>query len=331
MNQFFNSLKADLLDRRLLPFLALVAVAFLAAVGYAVLGGGGSSTATPGASSSSPQPSTKTGSIAVTPATTGTQQPVAETTHGASAQHGGSSRNPFTPLPGAKTTSTSAGASPSTSPSTSKSSGSGSSAPGSGGTTPAPAPTTQPTAPPKPRVYIHFHVSVQFGVVPAPVAGTEPQPAQLKTYKDIKLDEPFPDKANPQLVYLGVVLKTGKEAAFALTGAAILHGSATCKPSPTQCQAIVLPAGQSETLEVLEADGSTVTYELKLLTITRSVSSSASTARVHDALRAETKFARELRRHAPALSQLRYSAQRGGLVFVARKTFVARAHAADRR
>jgi hypothetical protein len=332
MSQFFNSLKADLLDRRLLPFLALVAVAFLAAVGYAVLGGGGSSTTTPTASSPSPQPSTKTGSIAVTPATTGAQQPVAETTHGASAQHGGSSRNPFTPLPGAKT-STSGGASPSTGGSSSsrKSSGSNSSAQGSGGTTPAPAPTPKPTTPSKPPVYTHFHVNVQFGVVPAPVAATPPQPAQLKTYNDINLDKPFPGKANPQLVYLGVVLKTGKEAAFALTGAAILHGSATCKPSPTQCQAIVLQIGQTETLEVVEGDGSTVTYELKLLTIARSVSASASTARVHDALRAESKVARELRRRAPALSELRYSAQRGGLVFVARKSFVARAHAADRR
>jgi hypothetical protein len=173
-------------------------------------------------------------------------------------------------------------------------------------------------------------VTVQFGVVPASAEGASPQPAQLKTHNNIALDEPFPSKANPQLVYLGVVLKTGKEAAFAFTGAAILHGSATCKPSPTQCEAIELQIGQAETLEVVEANGSSVTYELKLLSITKSVSSSASTARVHDALRAEAKAARELLRRVPSLSELHYSAQRGGLVLAGHPAFAARAHTARR-
>jgi hypothetical protein len=173
-------------------------------------------------------------------------------------------------------------------------------------------------------------VTVQFGVVPASAEGAPPQPAQLKTHNDIALDEPFPSKANPQLVYLGVVLKTGKEAAFAFTGAAILHGSATCKPSPTQCEAIEMQIGQAETLEVVEANGSSVTYELKLLSITKSVSSSASTARVHDALRAESKAARELRRRVPAFSELHYSAQQGGLIVLAGHSAFARAHAARR-
>ena len=46
MTDFLSSLKADLLDRRLLPLVALVAVGLVAAVAYAVLGGG-SSAATP--------------------------------------------------------------------------------------------------------------------------------------------------------------------------------------------------------------------------------------------------------------------------------------------
>ncbi len=93
------------------------------------------------------------------------------------------------------------------------------------------------------------------------------------------LDEPLPGKANPQLVFLGVVLRTGKEALFGLTGAAILHGSGTCQPSATQCQAIDLQVGQSETLEVVEADGSTVTYELKLVSIDKSTSTASTAAR----------------------------------------------------
>ena len=42
MSDFLNSVKADLLDRRLLPFVALVVLALVAAVAYAVLGGGSS-------------------------------------------------------------------------------------------------------------------------------------------------------------------------------------------------------------------------------------------------------------------------------------------------
>ena len=89
--------------------------------------------------------------------------------------------------------------------------------------------------------------------MPVVAEGAPAQPAELKTYKNMALDEPLPDKANPQLVFLGVVLRTGKEALFGLTGAAILHGTGVCQPSATQCQAIDLQVGQSETLEVVEA------------------------------------------------------------------------------
>ncbi len=111
----------------------------------------------------------------------------------------------------------------------------------------------------------------------------------------MSLDEPLPGKANPQLIYLGVVLRTGKDVLFGLTGEAILHGSATCQPSPTQCQAIELQVGESETLEVIEANGSSVTYELKLVSIGKSLST-ASTARVRAAFRAQAKATRELTR-----------------------------------
>ena len=40
MNNFLNSVKADLLDRRLLPIVALVGLGLLAALAYAILGGG---------------------------------------------------------------------------------------------------------------------------------------------------------------------------------------------------------------------------------------------------------------------------------------------------
>jgi len=283
MNDFFTSLKSDLLDRRFLPVLAVLGVALIAAVAYAVLGSGGSSTSpTPAPSSASSGTTVTKGSVAITAAPANTGQAVAETTSGVS-KHSGPSRDPFTPLPEpkAKSASSSSAKSVSSSPGggSSPSSGSSKSTSSSGGTTP----TTplKPVAPAK-KIYVHFHVTAQFGVVPAPVAGAPAQPAQLKTYTDMPLNEPLPAH-EPQLVYVGVQLSNGKDAAFALTGAAILHGSATCKPSPTQCQAILLAPGQSETLEVLGATGQTTIYELKLLSVTKTVSESASTARAHGA------------------------------------------------
>jgi len=324
VSDFFNSLKDDLLGRRLLPVLLVLGVALAGAVAYAVLGEGTSTSETPVAAAPSGASSTPVG-VAVSQAPVNPNRPVSETTSGTSKQHGGTARNPFTPLPGAKTASSSAkstGASKASgSSTTSSSSGSGTSKSSAGGTTP-----TKETTPAKPKkVYIHYHVTAQLGVVPPSVEGVPPQTAQLKTYKDMALDEPLPGKANPQLVFLGVVLHTGKDVVFGLTGEAILHGSATCKPSPTQCQAIELQVGQSETLEVVESSGNSVTYELKLLSITKSIST-ASTARARTASKAGRELLRRDGVHAP--SELRYSPERGGLVFAGHSAFAARAHAA---
>jgi hypothetical protein len=328
VGDFFASLKEDLLGKRMLPFLVVLVVVLVAAVGYAVLGGGSSSAPTTVTASAPVGASAAVGDIAVSQAPANPNQPVSETTEGTSKQHHGIAHDPFTPLPAAKTASsastTSSTSSSSSSPSTTPSAGSTPSAPSSGGTTPT---TPKETTPAKPKVYVHYHVSAQLGVMPVVAEGAAPQPAQLKTYKDMALDEPLPDKANPQLVFLGVVLRTGKEALFGLSGAAILHGSGSCQPSATQCQAIDLQVGQSETLEFAESDGSTVTYELKLVSIDKSTST-ASTARVRDAFRAQAKAARELARRAPKLSELRYSPWGGGFVFAGHPAFVARAHAA---
>ncbi len=325
ITDFLSSLKEDLLGKRMLPFLVVFAVALVAAVGYAVLGGGSSAAPAPVTASAPTGASAAVGDISVSQAPANPNQPVSETTEGTSKQHHGIAHNPFTPLPEAKKASsastTSSTTSSSPSPSTTPSAGSTPSAPSSGGTTP------KETTPAKPKVYVHYHVTAQLGVVPVVAEGAPAQPAQLKTYPDMALDEPLPGKANPQLVYLGVVLRTGKEALFGLTGAAILHGSGSCQPSATQCQAVDLQVGQSETLEVVEADGSTVTYELKLTSISKTTST-ASTARVRDAFRAQAKAARELAHRAPKLSELRYSPWGGGFVFAGHPAFAVRAHAA---
>jgi hypothetical protein len=322
MTGFLNSLKADLLNRQVLPFLALAVVALAGALVYA-LTGGGPAAAVPRAAAPAAHGPTAVPPVAVSQAPANAKKAVAEITSGAAQQRGGPTRNPFTPLPAAKT------ASASTTSAASKASGSskgpGTSTPGAGGTTPT---TPKETTPAKPKkVYVHYHVTAQLGVVPPTPEGAPPQPAQLKTYKDMVLDEPLPGKANPQLIFLGVVLRTGKDVVFGLTGEAILHGSATCKPSPTQCQAIELRVGQSETLEVVEPSGALVTYELKLLSITKSIST-ASTARARTASKAGRELLRRDGVHTP--SELRYSPERGGLVFAGHPAFAARAHAARR-
>jgi hypothetical protein len=296
MSQFLNAIKADLLDRRLRPVVALLAVGLIAAVAYAALGGG-STPATPPAGSA--QVPTSLPGIAVSAVQANPDQAVAETTSGSPKQRGGVARNPFTPLPGASTTpassaSTGAGAAKSTktsSPSSSSKSVSPSSPSGSE------APTAKaPTQTTKKRVVIHYNTTAEFGVVPPPPVPGAPAPApQLRLFKDMRLNEPLPSKQNSQLIYLGVVLRTGKDAVFGLSGEVILHGNAKCLPSPAHCQAIVLRPGQSETLESVEANGAPVTYELKLISISRSEASAAA-ARAHASLRPRAKVSRALLR-----------------------------------
>ncbi len=320
MNAFLNSVKDDLLDVRLRLVVVILAAGLVAAVAFAVLGGGGSSASAP--VSTGPVSSGIAG-IAITQAPTNALQPVSETTGGTAGHRGGPLRDPFTPL-STPTTASAASSTPASSSSTpasssssttTASSGSGSST--SGSSTPAPAPA--PTPPAKRKVTIRYRVTAAFGVLPAPsIEGAPSAPPQLKTYANMRLDEPLPDKNNAQLVFLGVVLRTGNEAVFALTGESILHGNGTCVPSPTQCQAIRLRAGQVETLESVDANGSPISYELKLLSIARVVTS-ASAARAHVATAARaSRGGREVLASdgLVIVSGLRYSPSDGALVTV---------------
>jgi hypothetical protein len=324
MNEFFSSLGADLRDRRFLPILVALGVALIAAVAWAALGGGSSTGSPPAAATVANGASADTGMPITKAPETAPKQAVAETTSGAPRQKG-TPRNPFKPLPGAKKESSSSSSSATVTSSKSAAS--------SGGATPESTPTSSPSESKpstKQRYYIHYHVTAEFGVVPAPEEGAEESaPAQLTTYKDMRLNQALPSKKNPQLVFLGVVLKTGDTAVFALTGETILHGPAACKPSATQCKAIELKAGQVETLEVVGASGQVVTYELKVVSIEKS-QAAATTARAHAASEAIAKAAAKIDRNkALKRSRLRFSVTLGGLVFVARPA--SKAHDARER
>jgi hypothetical protein len=325
MTEFLSSLKADLLDRRLLPFVALVVLALVGAVAYLVLGGSSSSTQPPAAISAAPVAK----GIAVSASAANPDQAPAETTSGAHVQRHGIARNPFTPLPGAAKPASSSAAT-TTKPAASTTPGGSSTTTGGSGGSSSKGETlpTVPAKPAKPRIVIRYHVTAQFGVVPAPPADGTPAPApQLKTYENLTVDQPIPAKDNPQLVFLGVLLRTGKDAVFGLTGEAILHGNAKCLPSATHCQAIQLSPGQSETLESFEANGNPVTYELKIVKIVKSASTaSVSSARPTSTGAANAGLALLRGAGLTDLPGLRYSSE-GMLVPMRQPASTARAHA----
>jgi hypothetical protein len=327
MTEFLNAVKADLLDRRMLPLLALVGVALAAALGYAVLGGG-SSTSTPITATSKPVHVT---GITVSQAPTNSNEVAAETTNGAPVQRRGLAHDPFRLLPAQRvavvtassskassSTSTSSGGGTSTTKTSSKSE-SGSSTPSTGSTTPTtPA---KPPAPSKPKTV--YDVAVLFGVLPP---GTAPLNALLTPYANLKLLAPLPSAKQPLLIFRGVTAG-GKSAAFTLVGELIIHGNATCLPSTTQCALILLRAGQTEQLEYLPPEGVPVTYELRVASIAQAKATAASLKRPGAS---ESKAGRALLGAAGlrALGGLHYSQSAGVLVFPRRHASAARAHAA---
>jgi hypothetical protein len=322
MSDFINSIKADLLDRRLLPIVALLVLALVGAVAYAALGGG--STATKSAAVVSTAPVTPSAGIAISQTTPETA--VAETTGGVSQQRKGDARNPFAPLPETKitttTTTTKTSSSTTSSGSSSTTGSSGSSNTGSGGS--SPTTPSQPSTPAKPKTI--YNVAVLFGVLPA---GTTPETVQLTPYENLKLLTPLPSAQQPLIVFRGVTAG-GKSATFTLVGEAILHGNASCLPSASQCEAIDLKPGQTEQLEYVSASGQPVLYELRVVGI---ISSKATSSAVKNMLRGESKTGRKILQHAGliAIPDLHYSSQPGVLVFAESRAFAARARAAARR
>jgi len=163
---------------------------------------------------------------------------------------------------------------------------------------------------------------VLFGVA-AP--GTPTQSAELTPDEKLTREQPLPAKS-PLVVFRGVTA-SGKSATFTLVGEAILHGEAACLPSASQCEVIVLKAGQTEELEFLPSTGVAVSYRLEVVSIN---SSKASAAVAKAAFRRESSVGRELLRRIGrvAIPNLHYSPLNGVLMFAARPKLAAAAHTA---
>jgi hypothetical protein len=319
MNQFLEAIRVDLLDRRRRPLLILAAAALVGAVAYAVLAGGSSSSSE---RALGPEPVTSASGVRVTQAQPGANQAVAETTGGAAQQHAGSSRNPFTPLPGAvppaSKSSTSASSGKTT---TSSSSGAGS---GGGGASSAPGPAPAPHI----KVKTTYRVSVLFGKA-AP--GTPAAEANLTPYEDLKLNQLLPSKKEPLIAFRGVVVGTGgvRSLAFTLVGEAIPRGPGVCRPSAVDCQTVDLEVGQNEELEFQTPSGESVNYELQPASIVFVTSAKASAASNHSYGGGVSSDGSALLRQLGLMSLpgLRYSA-RTNLLYTPHR---AHAHSAARR
>lgn len=324
MSNFLNSLKSDLLDRRFLPILALLGVALVAALAYAVLGAGGSSThpTRPAPSNASSGVGGASATIAISQASVDPNRAVAETTSGTSHQHAGPARNPFTPLPSTKKADSTPSSGGSGSASSSGQSGSGSSSSGSGGTSTS-GTGSKPAKPKHKPAQKVYQVDVLFGVAPA---GTPSQNIQLETLHNLTRLDPLTAGGEAPLVFAGVTAG-GKSAIFTLVREVILSGPAGCHPSASQCQAIGLTPGQSEELEYIPPSGQALVYKLALVSITAVKDSAAKAVR---AFHRTSPAGRALLRRAglSALPGLRYSAAKGVVVLPGRRAFAARARAA---
>jgi hypothetical protein len=321
VNDFLTSLKADLSDRRLLPFVGLVGACLVAALAYALLGGG---------SSPAPRMPSATPAVAAAPGLSvsepTSERAVAETTDGFKEQRSGKARNPFTLLPstGDEATAVTVPSSSSTAASgSSTSTGGESSNSSSTGTETGSSTEAKKSEAKKPKTKTVYDVAVEFGVLPA---GTTPEAAQLTAYAKLKLQTPLPSAKQPLLVFRGVTAK-GKSATFTLVGEAILSGTGACLPNASQCQAVDLKPGETEQLSYLAPNGETTVYELRVISIAVG-KAKASAARAGGW--PESKEGRELLRHSGLISvpDLRYSSQPGVLVFAGHGAFASRAHSA---
>lgn len=331
MNQFFDAIKVDLLDRRRRPLLFLALLALVGAIAYAALASGSSSSG--GESSPSSEPALGAAGVHVIQGQPNGDQAVAETTSGIGQQHRGSSHNPFTPLPGAEQSPSSksggsGGSSSTTTTTTTSASGSGSSGGASGGANDgsSPAPTHHT------RVKTTYRVSVLFGKA-AP--GTPAAEANLTPYEDLKLNQLIPSKKQPLVAFRGVVVGSGgvRSVAFTLVGEAIPRGPGVCHPSAVACQTIDLEVGQAEELEFLLPNGETVNYMLEPASIVFVTTAKAAKAANHSYGAGVSPAGSALLRSLGMLSVsgFRYSPRTNLLYTPARAHTAAHAHAALHR
>jgi hypothetical protein len=294
---FLQSIWTDLVEKRLLPVVALLVVAIIA-VPFVLGGKKDSSSSTPiAAVPPTPQSDGDPGDL------TAVKRVIAVARHGAP----GIKRSPFTQpkAAAAKSNAPSSTQTPATTPGN-PGGGGGSTPPYIPPSTPPYVPPTTPKAPASPSDY---RVTLRVG-----------QAGNLQVHKDVERLTPLPSTVDPFMVFMGVT-DNGKTAVFLLSSDAKATGDGTCKPSPASCQTVEMKAQDVEFFDVdTSGTGSDpVQYELDLTRIIKTASSGSSsssgsgssTAALHTG---QQVVDRSRAAGSPALSGYSYDPHTGALV-----------------
>ena len=137
------------------------------------------------------------------------------------------------------------GSTPSLTTNTSKLSSSGSTGGTASGTTPSSGSSSGSSS-------LDSQVEVKFGQATG----------RLKTYKLTALNA-LPGNSTPILIFTGMQ-KDGKTAVFLVSSDATSQGDGKCSPSRTVCSSLLMKEGDTEFLDVVGSNGSTVQYELDM-------------------------------------------------------------------
>jgi hypothetical protein len=236
----------------------------------------------------------------------------------------GARKNPFEPAPAPKGSAT-PGSGPvsqppqgqAPAPTGGSTVGGGTTVPSGGSTPPIsspPASTPPTTAPAAPKKHYELYsLTVRFGST----EGDLPK-SNLPRLKAL------PTAEDPVLVYLGLA-KDNKTAIFMVDANVDPQGDGSCKPTPANCETIELHVGDTEFFDVKDEQGNTTAqYQLDLLNIKRSSTTSAAKAQAARA-KVSKSGRRVLRARQAAHGPLRwnYDVKSGTLRKLDRKAYKA--------
>ncbi len=335
---FLHSIRADLVEKRLLPVVAvLAALVVLVPVGATVLSSSGSAqpvlgpAPTPTPPPGAPSPAKALAAVAgpTTPAAThytkreldpfrlpaGAAKAAAAAAAGATGS--GSSATAVKVNTAAVTpTKTTVTTTPTKTTTTT--------------TTTTPAKTTTPTTPTTPA-------AVKPAPAPAPAPVSTPSPkAQLAklgardsysidvnvidatgphSLSDLTRLSPLPSATNSLIEYLGV-LRSGRAAAFLVNPATVVGGPGKCLPRPSNCQVLELKPGQLEVLSVRSSGGPVVQGTVAVTAwrvVTHSSPAAARQVRARAVKQGQTLVTQSAQ---PALTDVVYSIAQGAVSIV---------------
>ncbi len=118
---------------------------------------------------------------------------------------------------------------------------------------------------------------------------------KLATRNDVARLSPLPRQDDPFFVYLGVAAD-GETAMFLVSSDATPTGDGKCKPSPANCERVLMKAGDTQFFDVTTPEGETIQYQLDVTRVSRQRSATADLAVAERS--EESEVGREMLRRA---------------------------------